>query len=93
MVVTCAARYTDFLVNEILPSGEVLHLRDVPEPWKKDGQQNKQRKEAAEGTTAEKEKNGDEQTEKPSETPKETETTEKPEFIVCFSAELQSVHR
>ncbi|BDD57494.1 hypothetical protein MPDQ_000249 [Monascus purpureus] len=25
-------RYTDFLVNEILPSGEVLHLRDVTVP-------------------------------------------------------------
>ena len=31
-------RYTDFLVNEIVPSGEILHLRSLappPDPFKK----------------------------------------------------------
>lgn len=28
-------RYTDFLVNEILPSGQVLHLEDIAAPKQK----------------------------------------------------------
>lgn len=38
MLTTLSFRYTDFLVNEILPSGEVLHLRNqsVPESVKQE---------------------------------------------------------
>ncbi|WPH03358.1 tRNA pseudouridine synthase D [Acrodontium crateriforme] len=36
-------RYTDFLVNEILPNGTVLHLTEIPDP--KDFQKNKTSKE------------------------------------------------
>lgn len=34
-----SGRYTDFLVNEILPSGAVVHLTDLKAPGKKDAKQ------------------------------------------------------
>ena len=43
MLTLPSRRYTDFLVNEILPSGEVLHLRNLkaPKPVKQQKQGNR----------------------------------------------------
>ncbi|KAK6438546.1 multisubstrate pseudouridine synthase 7, partial [Oleoguttula sp. CCFEE 5521] len=48
-------RYTDFLVNEILPNGEVLHLTEIAKPGRQKQKQEPQLKQVGESRKAEEE--------------------------------------
>lgn len=80
-------RYTDFLVNEIVPSGEVLHLKsaELPELFKQAlGDVVQAEKQDAE--TAKVEEKKEEEPKPAVEEPKEPEKEEAPEFEVMHLA-------